>query len=112
MDSESFKMPLPFCVYILFSEKDCFLYIGFTTDLEKRVERHNSGGNKSTKGRRPLKLIFCEYYFFKEDALKRESYFKTSMGKKAIRLMLSDTLEKMGYKGGTKKLTIEHFIEK
>jgi putative endonuclease len=91
------KMPLPFCVYILFSEVDHLLYIGFTTDLEERIKRHNSGGNKSTAHRRPLKLIFAEYYLFKEDALKREGYFKTNMGKRAIRQMLKGTLDKMGY---------------
>ena len=91
-------MPLPFCVYFLFSEADHLLYIGFTTNLEERIKRHNAGGNKSTSSRRPLRLIFCEYYLFKEDALKREQYFKTNMGKKAIRLMLKGTLDKMGYK--------------
>ena len=92
------KMPLPYCVYILFSEKDHLLYIGFSANLEKRIETHNSGGNKSTAYRRPLKLIFCEFYLFEEDARKREMYFKTTMGKKAIKLMLAGTLVKMGYK--------------
>jgi putative endonuclease len=91
-------MPLPYCVYILFSEKDHLLYIGFSTDIEERITKHNSGANKSTAPRRPLKLIFCEYYLFKEDALKREGYFKTNMGKKAIKLMLASTLEKLDYK--------------
>ena len=92
------KTPLPYCVYILLSEKDNLLYIGFSANLEKRIETHNSGGSKSTAHRRPLKLIFCEFYLFEEDARKREMYFKTTMGKKAIKLMLAGTLEKMGYK--------------
>jgi putative endonuclease len=91
-------MPLPYCVYILFSQKDKQLYTGFSTNLNARIERHNSGGNKSTSYRRPLILIFCEFYLFEEDARKREMYFKTTMGKKAIKLMLKSTLEKMGYK--------------
>jgi putative endonuclease len=102
--NKSMNMPLSYCVYILFSEKDHLLYIGFTTDLTKRIEKHNSGGNKSTAYRRPLKLIFCEFYLFEDDARKRELYFKTTMGKKAIKLMLAGTLQKMGYKsvGGQK----------
>lgn len=92
-------MGLQYCVYILFSEKDCLLYIGFSTDLSNRIEKHNSGGVPSTAPRRPLRLIFCEYYLYKEDALKREAYFKTTMGKKALKLMLGDTLKKLGYKG-------------
>ena len=92
------KKPLPYCVYILFSQKNQQLYTGFSTNLNARIERHNSGGNKSTSYRRPLILIFCEFYLFEEDARKREMYFKTTMGKKAIILMLRSTIEKMGYK--------------
>lgn len=92
------NVPLPYCVYILFSQKDHLLYIGYSANLVKRVETHNAGGNKSTAYRRPLKLIFCEFYLFEEDARKREMYFKTTMGKKAIKLMLACTLEKLGYK--------------
>jgi putative endonuclease len=92
------NIPLPYCVYILFSEKDKLLYIGFTTNVERRLECHNSGGSKSTASRRPLKLIFCESYLFEEDARKREMYFKTNMGKKAIKLMLNSSLTRLGYK--------------
>ena len=100
-------MPLHFCVYILFSQKDFQLYTGFTSNLEARIEKHNSGGNKSTSYRRPLLLIFSEFYLFEEDARKREMYFKTTMGKKAIRIMLKTTLDKMGYKNLIQKtLTI------
>lgn len=96
-------MPLPYCVYILFSLKDNILYIGFSSDLKKRIEKHNSGGVKSTAPRRPLELIFCEFYLYEADARKREMYFKTSAGKKAIKLMLKSTLEKMGYKNSSIK---------
>jgi len=81
---------------ILFSQKDFQLYTGFSSNLEARVEKNNNGGNKSTSYRRRLILIFSEFYLFEEDARKREMYFKTSMGKKAIKLMLKTTLEKMG----------------
>ncbi len=91
-------MALHHCVYILFSAKDHLLYIGYSSNVELRLQKHNEGGVKSTAGRRPLMLIFTEYYLFKEDALKREGYFKTTMGKKALKLMLSSTLEQLGHK--------------
>lgn len=90
-------MPLPYCVYILFSHKDHHLYTGFTTNIEQRVKNHNDGQTKSTAPRRPLELIFCEFYLFEADARKREMYFKTTAGKKAIKLMLGGTLLKFGY---------------
>ena len=90
-------MPLPYCVYILFSHKDQLLYTGFTTNIEERVKSHNEGKTKSTAPRRPLELIFCEFYLFEADARKREMYFKTTAGKKAVKLMLGGTLLKFGY---------------
>ena len=91
-------LPLPYCVYVLFSQKDHQLYTGFSTNLSNRIKKHKSGGNKSTAPRRPLELIFCEFYLFKEDAEKREKYFKTTAGKKALKLMLHGTFEKLVYK--------------
>ena len=91
-------MPLPYCVYILFSRKDFLLYTGFTTNLDQRLRYHNEGKTKSTAWRRPLELNFCEFYRFESDARKREMYFKTTTGKKAVKLMLGETLLKLGYK--------------
>ena len=76
--------PLPYCTYGLFSEKDAMLDIGYSTNLANRVVAHNSGGTKSTANRRPLKLIFCEFYLFEKDARNRERYFKTTAGKKQL----------------------------
>jgi len=41
--------PVMFYVYVLESKKEKELYIGFTTDLRRRIAEHNSGKNKSTK---------------------------------------------------------------
>lgn len=86
---------LPYCVYVLLSFKDKLLYIGYTSHLEKRVEAHNKGYSEATSSRRPFKLIFCEYYYSMKDAKRRESYFKTTAGKKAIKIMLQDTLKNL-----------------
>ena len=43
--------------------------------------------------------------------MRREGYFKTSMGRKAIKLMLAGTLTNMGYKGNLKNLKIEFSLE-
>lgn len=90
-------MILPFCVYILQSEKDLLLYHGYTTDIEKRLLDHNAGKTTSTSMRRPLKLVFCEFYLSKEDAQRREKYFKTTQGKRMLKIMLRNTLEMINY---------------
>jgi hypothetical protein len=45
-------------VYILLSLKDNKFYIGFTSNLKRRLKEHNYGKNISTKSRLPLKLIY------------------------------------------------------
>ncbi|OAQ38555.1 endonuclease [Pedobacter psychrophilus] len=47
-------------VYALISEKDNRIYVGFSSNLDKRLKEHNSGKTKSTKGYRPWKLIYNE----------------------------------------------------
>ncbi|WP_250434133.1 GIY-YIG nuclease family protein [Hanstruepera flava] len=68
-------------VYILQSLKDGNKYTGYTKDLSSRFEAHQKGKVKSTKHRRPLKLIYFEGCLTQEDALKREKYLKTHYGK-------------------------------
>ena len=56
---------------------DGTLYTGWTNDLEKRVEAHNSGkGAKYTKARRPVELAYYEEIETKEQAMKREYAIK------------------------------------
>ena len=86
---------LKYCVYILNSLKDNNLYIGYTKDIKRRFAEHQSGNSKSTAPRRPFILIFCEYYLSKEDAIRREKYFKTTAGKKTIKLMLKESLKEI-----------------
>lgn len=56
---------------------DHTLYTGWTNDIEKRLEAHNSGqGAKYTRGRRPVKLVYLEVHNTKQEAMKREAFIK------------------------------------
>ena len=68
-------------VYILYSYKDKGLYIGFTTDLKKRLISHARGENIATKFRMPLKLIHYECFINKVDAKAREEFLKSGHGR-------------------------------
>lgn len=83
---------LQYCVYVLKSQEDGKLYIGYTTDLNRRLTEHIKGYNKATAPRRSFELIFAEYYKAKRDALRRETYFKSQKGKRALKLMLKESL--------------------
>ncbi|MEK7630994.1 MAG: GIY-YIG nuclease family protein [Patescibacteria group bacterium] len=75
-------------IYVLKSQKDGRHYIGFTSDLEKRLLRHNSGGNISTKHRRPLELIYSEQYEDRITALRREKEIKSWKGGEMFKKLL------------------------
>ena len=56
---------------------DGTLYTGWTNNLEKRMEAHNSGrGAKYTKSRRPVELVYFEEFTEKSDAMSREARLK------------------------------------
>lgn len=63
---KKFKRVGKFFVYIVECCDKTF-YTGFTPNLERRIELHNSGkGAKYTRDRRPVKLIWHkEYKYFK-----------------------------------------------
>lgn len=68
-------------VYILKSSKSHILYYGYTTDLKKRVEEHNNGNTKFTKGHLPWKLIWYSAFKDKQKAKDFELYLKSGSGK-------------------------------
>lgn len=66
--------------YILQSEKNKALYVGYASDLRKRLIEHNQGLVGSTKPYRPWRVIYYEACLNEEDAKRREHYLKTSQG--------------------------------
>jgi putative endonuclease len=80
-------------VYVLKSQVDGKMYIGYTKNLRNRLREHQDGEVVSTRPRRPLELIFYEGYKSMEDAKRRERYLKTSQGKSSLRIMLRDSLK-------------------
>ena len=79
-------------VYILQSARDENLYSGYTNDLRRRFHEHTTGKVASTRGRRPLKLIYFEAYLLKSDAKGRERFLKSGSGKRYLRKQLKHCL--------------------
>jgi len=71
-----------FVVYILFSEKYNKTYTGFTSDLIGRFKSHNELSNKGfTKRYRPWIIIHVEFFNTKKDAMDREKFLKSGVGR-------------------------------
>ena len=53
-------------------------YVGYTSDLKRRISLHNSGkGAKFTRGRKWV-LIYKEKFKSKKEAISREYYIKNN----------------------------------
>ena len=83
-----------FFTYVLKSKQDGKFYTGFTSDLEKRINEHNSGKVFSTKKRIPFEVIYYEFCLSINDATHREKYLKTTYGKRYIKTRLKNYLIK------------------
>jgi putative endonuclease len=83
-----------FYVYILQSESDEGLYIGFSTDLRRRLKEHQAGEAFATSYRGPWRLIYYEAYLEEPDALGREHFLKSGGGRQFLKTQLRHYLTK------------------
>jgi putative endonuclease len=74
-----------FYVYLLHFAKDNGFYIGYSTDLKRRLSEHTRGASLATKSRGPWKLIYYEAYTEREDAEGREKFLKSGAGRRFLR---------------------------
>ena len=73
---------------------DGTLYTGWTNDIQKRIEAHNSGkGAKYTRARLPVELVYTEEFDDKNEAQKREYAIKQLSRAKKEKLIESDSDE-------------------
>lgn len=83
--SETSNVSSKYYVYILISLTDNGLYIGFSTDLKRRLLEHSRGQVRSTKLRVPFKLIHYEYFVNSKDAKAREIFLKSDYGRSQLK---------------------------
>ena len=85
-----------FYTYVIRSKKDHRWYTGMTDSIRKRFRDHSEGNVRSTKGRGPFEMIYCEGCLNKTDALEREKYLKSGMGKRYLKNRLKHFLVSKG----------------
>jgi putative endonuclease len=62
--------------YIIESHRTGKWYYGSTADPQERLNYHNKGWNRSTKGRGPWKLIFLRQFSTEQEAREFEFHLK------------------------------------
>ena len=71
-------------LYILKSKKNNRTYVGISDDVQRRIKEHNQGKSIYTSRNRPWKLIHTEECITREEARKREKYYKSGAGRRFI----------------------------
>ena len=78
-----------FTVYVLKSTVFKKSYVGYTVDLVRRLEEHNSGKGNYTKKFMPWTVIYTEDYQNENEAKKREKYLKSKVGRNFLKTVFS-----------------------
>jgi len=76
-------------LYVIRSEKNGDLYVGICADIEKRVNEHQKGKNRYTKGLRPWSLVHIEEFPDWSSARVKEKYYKSGSGKELLKKILA-----------------------
>jgi len=71
-------------VYVLSSNITNKSYVGFTTNLKKRLEEHNSGKSLFTSQYRPWEVIYTERVKNEIQGRIREKYLKSASGRRLV----------------------------
>ena len=71
-------------VYAIRSHHHRYIYVGMSTDIFERMERHNGGREMTTKPYRPFSLIHLEISSDAKAARVREKYWKSGRGKEFL----------------------------
>ena len=72
-------------VYVIKSLSSNYWYTGVASDLRKRFIQHQTASTGWTKHHRPYELIYYEACRNIDDAMAREKYLKTGMGKRYLK---------------------------
>jgi len=77
---------MPACVvYVLESESTGRLYVGQTSDLERRLHEHGTGQVRSTKGRGPWRLLASRRHATRAEAVAVERRLKAFKNPRSLR---------------------------
>ncbi len=73
-----------FVTYILKSDILDRYYVGYTSDINERLKKHNSGGSTWTRRGIPWKIVFVKKFVNKREAMQFERYLKKMKSRRIL----------------------------
>jgi len=75
-------------LYILLNEAKTKTYTGFTQDVEKRLNEHNSGKVTSSRLYRPYRILYTQAFETLHEARHAERFYKSTTGRRRLKQLL------------------------
>ena len=76
-------------VYVIRSDSHQTRYVGVTENIGRRLQEHNAGRCRYTRGRRPWSLLYVEDFNDLGSARGREIFLKSGQGRKFLDSILA-----------------------
>jgi len=76
-------------LYVIRSEVNDNLYVGICKNIETRLNEHNNGKNRYTKGLKPWNVVYSEEFVDWKSAREKEKYYKSGVGKEYLKKILA-----------------------
>ncbi|GAA4204150.1 hypothetical protein GCM10022289_21560 [Pedobacter jeongneungensis] len=76
---------MSYFAYVIKSLHFDYFYKGHCEDLDKRLKEHNAGKTKSNKAYLPFIIFYYEEFPTRDEAIKREKYFKSASGRRYLK---------------------------
>jgi putative endonuclease len=97
--------PLVFYSYVLQSLTNGGLYVGMSNNPQRRLAEHNQGLQRSTRQRRPFRLIHVEAHGTRLEARTRERYWKSGRGREVLKELVHGNAGKPASGGQAQRST-------
>ena len=81
---------MKFQVYIIYSALLDRFYVGYTSDLQKRLSNHNAGISDYTSKAADWTLKYVETFSTRQLAMKREREIKQKKSRKYVEWLISE----------------------
>ena len=89
-----------YTVYILYSEKINKYYIGFSSDVQDRLRKHNNASKGFTNTGRPWIIVYTESFDTKKDAEDREAQLKRWKNRTRLEALINSGSEHPDFQSG------------
>ena len=80
---------MDYYVYAIYNQDKSYIYVGLTDNLQRRINQHNKGYNRTTKPYKPFKILTTEKFGNRKEARKREKYLKSGCGKEYLKKLIN-----------------------